>query len=68
MNGHEIALWAATAAFFGCLLAIGVIDIFNPDDLAKFASSLIAAVITFGVVYSKQRLEDAKKKAGNGSK
>ncbi len=63
MNGHEIALWASVAAFFGSLLAIGVIDVFNPDDLVKFATSLIAAAVTGGTVYARQRLDDAKAKA-----
>ena len=62
MNGHEIALWAGVAGFFSSLLAIGIIDVFNPDDLVKFATSLIVAAITAGAVYSKQRLEDAKGK------
>jgi hypothetical protein len=62
MNGtHQIALWSAVAAFFGSLLAIGVIDVFNPDDLVKFATSLLVAAITGGTVYAKQRLDDAKK-------
>lgn len=64
MNGHEIALWSAVAAFFGSLLAIGVIDVFNPDDLVKFATSLLVAAITGGTVYAKQRLDDAKKTQG----
>ncbi len=62
MNGHEVALWAGIAGFFSSLLAIGVIDIFNPDDLLKFATSLIVAAITAGTVYSKQRLDDAKQR------
>lgn len=67
MNGHhQVALWAGIAGFFSSLLAIGVIEVFNPDDLIKFATSLIVAVVTASAVYSKQRLEDAKR--GNGSK
>jgi hypothetical protein len=58
---HDVALWAGVAAFFGSLLTIGAIDIFKPDDIIKFASSLLIAVITAGGVYSKQRLDDAKK-------
>jgi hypothetical protein len=64
MNGHDIALWSAVAAFFGSLLAIGIIDVFNPDELVKFATSILVAVITGGAVYSKQRVDDAKKKEG----
>ncbi len=60
MNGHEVALWAGIAGFFSSLLAIGIIDIFNPDQLLKFATSLLVAGVTGGAVYSKQRLDDAK--------
>lgn len=61
MNGHQVALWAGVSAFFGSLLAIGVIDIFNPDALIKLATSVVVAAITAGSVYSKQRLDDAKR-------
>jgi hypothetical protein len=59
-RSHDVALWAGIAAFFASLLTIGVVDILNPDDWIKFASSLIVAFITAGAVYSKQRLDDAK--------
>jgi hypothetical protein len=52
------------SAFFASLLAIGAIDVLNPDQLIKFAGSLVVAVITAGGVYSKQRLDDAKKPDG----
>ncbi len=64
MNGHEVALWAGVAGFFSSLLAIGIIDIFNPDQLLKFATSLIVAFVTGAAVYSKQRLDDAKQRKG----
>ena len=57
---HEVALWAAVAAFFGSLLAIGAIDVVNPEDLLKLTGSLLVAAITGGAVYSKQRLDEAK--------
>lgn len=71
MNGHEIALWSAVAAFFGSLIAIGIFDVFNPDDWVEYTGALITAFITGGTVYAKQRLDDAKKAegttdAGNG--
>jgi hypothetical protein len=59
---HEVAWWAAVAAFFGSLLTIGVVDILKPDDLIKMATSLIIAVITGGSVYAKQRLDEARQK------
>ena len=65
---HETALWAGVAAFFGSLLTIGVIDIFSPGQLVKFASSVVIALITAGAVYSKQRLDDAKKASGSSTR
>ena len=62
MNGHEIALWSAVAAFFSSLLAIGVIEVFNPDEIVRFATSLLVALVTGGTVYAKQRTDDAKEK------
>jgi hypothetical protein len=59
-HDHAVALWAALAAFFGSLLAIGAIDVFNIEGLAEFVGSLLVAAITAGGVYAKQRLDDAK--------
>ena len=64
---HEVALWAGFAALFGSLLAIGVIDVFNIEGIAEFVGSLIVAIITGGAVYSKERLEDAKKAERGGN-
>ena len=60
MNGHEVALWAGVAAFFGSLLAIGAFDILNPDQWVEYLGAFIVALITAGGVYAKQRLNDAK--------
>jgi hypothetical protein len=62
MNGHEVALWASVAAFFGSLLAIGIFDVFNPDQMYEYLGAIIVAFITGGSVYSKERLDEAKKK------
>jgi hypothetical protein len=65
---HEVALWAGVAAFFGSLLTIGVIDIFDPDKYVQYLSALVVAAITAGAVYSKERLSAAKRqeqKAGH---
>jgi hypothetical protein len=59
-HSHQVALWAATSAFFGSLLAIGVFDLLTPDKWLEYVSSLIVAFITAGGVYAKQRLDDAK--------
>jgi uncharacterized membrane protein YjjB (DUF3815 family) len=64
---HEVALWAGLAAFFGSLLAIGVFDILNPDQWAEYLGAIVVAFITAGTVYSKERLDEAKKQRnGNG--
>lgn len=61
MSGpHDVALWAAVAAFFGSLLAIGAVDVFNLTGIAEFAGSILVAAVTAGGVYAKQRLDDAK--------
>jgi hypothetical protein len=65
MNGHQVALWAGVAAFFGSLATIGAIEVINPDQIIKLAGSLFVAVITAGGVYAKQRLDDAKAARGD---
>lgn len=64
MNGHEVALWAGVAAFFGSLLAIGIFDIFEPDQWVEYVGAFIVAGITAGAVYAQQRLSDAKTAKG----
>lgn len=59
---HEVAWWASVAAFFGSLLTIGAIDVIDPNNIIKLTGSIIIAVITGGVMYSKQRLDEAKDK------
>jgi cyclopropane fatty-acyl-phospholipid synthase-like methyltransferase len=66
VNGHEIALWSAVAAAFGYLVAIGIFDVLDPDQWVEYLGALIAALVTGGAVYAKQRLDDAKKR-DNGS-
>lgn len=68
MNGHEVALWAGIAGFFGSLLAVGIFDILNPDQLAEYFGALIVAFITGGSVYAKQRYDDAKKERAKREK
>ena len=58
---HDIALWAGAAAFFGSLLAIGMFDVLNPDQALEYLGALIVAAITAGGVYSKERLDAAKR-------
>jgi hypothetical protein len=61
-KGQEVSLWAGAAAFFGSLLAIGIFDVFNPAEWLQYFGALIVAIITGGAVYSKERLEFAKKR------
>ena len=58
---HEVALWSGVAAFFGSLIAIGIFDVFNPDQWVQYFGAILVAFITAGSVYSKQRLDDAKR-------
>lgn len=60
MRQHQVALWAGVSAFFGSLLAVGIFDIFNPDQWLQYVGALAVATITAGSVYAKQRLDDAK--------
>lgn len=61
MNGHGVAVWAGFAAFFGALLAVGLFDAFDPDQWVEYVGAVLVAAITGGAVYSKQRLDDARK-------
>jgi hypothetical protein len=58
---HDVALWAAVAAFFGSLLAIGIFDVLDPDKLVEYLGAVIVAAITGGGVYAKERLDYAKR-------
>jgi hypothetical protein len=58
---HDVALWAGVAAFFGSLLAIGIFDVFNPDQIVEYVGAIIVAFITAGSVYAKERLDYAKR-------
>lgn len=61
---HDVALWAGLAAFFGSLLAVGIFDVLNPDAWLEYLGAIIVAAITAGAVYSKERLDAAKREAG----
>ena len=60
MNGHEVALWSAAAAFFGYLLATGLFEVLDVDRIYDYLGGFIVAGITAGAVYSKERLNEAK--------
>lgn len=60
MRDNHVALWAAASAFFGTVLAIGAINVFNPEDQIRFIGAVLVAFITAGGVYAKQKLDDAK--------
>lgn len=67
MKGHEVALWSAVFAFFGSLIAIGIFDVFNPDQWVEYVGAVIVAGITGGSIYAKERLDEAKKLEGKSS-
>ena len=58
---HEVALWAGAAAFFGTVLAVGAFDLLDINGWAAFLSAIVVAVFTAGAVYSKERLNAAKR-------
>jgi len=58
---HDIALWSGVAAFFGSLIAIGIFDVLNPAEWLQYFGAILVAFVTAGSVYSKQRLDDAKR-------
>lgn len=62
MRNHEIAVWSGVSTFFGSLLGIGILDVFNPSDRIRLIGAVILALITGLSVYSKQRYDEAKKK------
>ncbi len=66
-KANEVALWAALAAFFGSLLAIGIFDILNPDQWAEDLGAILVGAITGGAIYAKERLGFAKKRANGKS-
>ena len=61
-NNREVALWASLFAFFGSLLAIGIFDVFNPDQWIEYIGAFLIAGITGGSVYAKERYDYEKKK------
>lgn len=57
---NPVALWAGIAAFFSTILAIGAIDVLDPNDRVQFLGGVVVGLITGGAVYAKQQLDDAK--------
>jgi len=57
---HHVALWSGIAAFFGSLVAIVTIDIFDPPLITRLGGALFVASITGGFMYARQRLADAQ--------
>jgi hypothetical protein len=60
MNGHQIATWSGASSFFATILAIGAINILNPDDRIRFIGALFVGLVTAGAVYTRERLVDAR--------
>ena len=61
MRNHQVALWAGISSFFGTLLAVGIFDVFNPDQLVEYVGAILVAAITGGSVYAKTRYDEVKK-------
>jgi uncharacterized membrane protein len=69
-NGdHSVALWAGLTALFANLAAIELVGIIGQSGnrWAEAAASLLTAIIVAAGVYSKQRLDDAKKAREHGN-
>jgi hypothetical protein len=60
-HGHQVALWASVAAFFGSLASFTLVDIISPGEWVQLVAALLTAVIVAGGVYSHERLGDAKR-------
>jgi hypothetical protein len=58
---HDVALWAGAAAFFGSLLTVGIFDVLDPGRAVEYLGAILVALITAGGVYSKERLDAAKR-------
>jgi hypothetical protein len=64
LNDHQIATWSGVSSFFATILAIGAINILNPNDRLRFISALFVGLITAGAVYARERLHDARGETG----
>lgn len=60
MKGHPVALWSGVAAFFGSILAASVLDLLNTGTWVQYIAALFVAFFTGGLVYARERINDAK--------
>jgi hypothetical protein len=60
---HDVALWAAFAAFFGNIVGLEVLDRITDSDVVAVLEGLIVSLFVAGAVYSRERLLDAKRDA-----
>ena len=60
-NRSPIAFWAGISSFFATVLAIGAINVFNPEDRIRFLGAIVVGVITAGGVYARERLSEERK-------
>lgn len=59
---HTVAWWAGLSAFFSNLIALKVIDIVNGDGkTVQFIAAIVTSIVVACAVYTKQRLDEAKK-------
>lgn len=59
-NDNSLPVWAGLTAFFTTVLAIGAINILNPDDQIRFLSGIIVGIVTGATIYTRQKMDDAR--------
>lgn len=60
MKTNRLALWAGLSAFFSTILAIGAINILNPDDRIRLVGGVFVGLVTGATIYSRQQMDDAR--------
>ena len=62
MNGHEVALWSAAAAFFGYLLATGLFEVLDVDRIYDYLGG-----VHRGRDHGRRRLLEGAAERGEGA-
>ena len=60
-RNHSVALWAGLTAFFTNMVAFKVLSILASGDIRIGLSALLTSFCVAGSVYTKQRLDEAKR-------
>lgn len=64
-KSREVAFWAALSAFFGNLIGLKLLELISGNDWAQIAAAIVVSAIVGAAVYSKERLQAARRN-GNG--